>query len=440
MKRFSCTVGLALLGLACASAEPPKVEPVTTPPRLEVSLPAGVAVTIDGVERGVTPLGLEVEPGTHVIGLATACAKAEIERTLAVGDAVTIGRGDVQELGFGTLRVKARSLEGKPVVHALSVDEEVVARGERSEVVVSACAHRVQVASEGLGGWSEQIELGADEVVTRDVTLSLGPDMVRIPGGHFRMGPPDPSRYIPGLEETESLEPHEQQGWPWVHPLEVDIATFDIDRTEVTAAQFHACRSGKCPWQPMRLSYTDYPSQESIDRCTTDGRRFRTPLPGKENHPINCIARWEAEIYCASVGKRLPTDAEWEYAGRGGRQDYYCPWGPLTRMEEQGRGNCSKGRSYETEPVCSHPEENTIHGLCDILFNVNEYVTWTEGRETWPYPVEVSYNGESPPWILTRGSTGPLFEDDLFRIDSESSEVGFRCVRDLAVQEVRNGN
>lgn len=440
MRRTRSLLVISLVGSGCTPGRPTLDR--ASPPLLELALPAGVEVTIDGVARGTTPLGLQLEAGEHAVTLATRCTSAELAATLEAGKTTRLAPADVPALGFATLSVTARDLEGKLLMHTLAVDQAVVARGQSSEATISACNHRIDVTSEGLGGWTEYVAFGRDEQVTREVTLSLGPDMVRIPGGHFRMGPPGPSRYIPGLSGvTEDLEEHERWGWPTVHTLEVDVPTIDFDRTEVTAAQFHACRqSGKCPWEAMQLRYVDYPPEAEIHLCTTDGRQFRRPLPGKEDHPMNCIPRFEAETYCASVGKRLPTDAEFEYAARGGRAENYCPWGSMSELEEEGRGSCIKRRgSMGTEPVCSHPDESSLHGLCDMAGSLSEFVMWTEGREAEGIHPETP-DGGGTVFVLTRGWGLVAFEDDFTPLQAESATVGFRCVRDVPARGGTDGH
>jgi formylglycine-generating enzyme required for sulfatase activity len=155
---------------------------------------------------------------------------------------------------------------------------------------------------------------------------------------------------------------------------------------------------------------------------------------------MNCIPRFEAETYCASVGKRLPTDAEFEYAARGGRAENYCPWGPMSELEEEGRGSCVKRRGIRAaEPVCSHPDENSLHGLCDMAGSVSEFVMWTERREAQGILPEAP-DGGGTVFVLTRGGILVAFEDGSTPLQEESVTVGFRCVRDVNVPGDRDGN
>ncbi|MEX1365726.1 MAG: SUMF1/EgtB/PvdO family nonheme iron enzyme [Nannocystaceae bacterium] len=436
--------GIAELGGSCTRAEP-EPQASLAPPHLAFELPARVTVTVDGQDVGVSPVdALEVSAGVHAVSLATKCTTVELAVELAAGQTRTLGREDAEALGFGALRVTAQDLGGAPLLHELEVDGQVVSRLKtEAQVEVSACPHRIDVRSTGLAGWTEFVEVAADEVVARQVTLSEGTDMVRMAGGKFRMGPPDPSRYIPGLHETEDLEPHEREGWPWVQPLQVELAPFDIDRHEVTVGQFYACRKeGKCVADSIRILHeTQLPPIGDRGWCNTSFSRDRTPKPGKEDHPMNCIPRWEAQTYCESLGKRLPTDAEWEYAARGGREDYYCPWGEMSELRDEGRGSCIKHRTgMDTEPVCGHPDEETIHGLCDMARSVSEYVLWTKGRSTYPMlVVETAYEKGDPVDIVVRGAGGPMFVDYFTDLRSESPRVGFRCVRDVKPQGAPHG-
>lgn len=113
--------------------------------------------------------------------------------------------------------------------------------------------------------------------------------MAKIPGGSFKMGSTD--------------------GQPDEKPVKtVTINEFEMDITEVTVGAYQLCaESGKC-------------TLGDVDHHCNWGKL------GHENYPMNCLEQEQAAAYCASVGKRLPTEEEWEYAARGTDGRPY-PWG-----------------------------------------------------------------------------------------------------------------
>jgi formylglycine-generating enzyme required for sulfatase activity len=287
--------------------------------------------------------------------------------------------------------------------------------------------------------------------VVREVVLVPGPDMVRIEGGAFRMGPPGPSYWDPeydpsffepdysGSEDDDGLEPPPPGRWPGLHVFDVDVATFDMDRTEVTTAQFHACRKAEgCPGDRRGILLTEKPPKNMRGFCTTDvWDEARIPKPGMESHPMNCLPQWEAEDYCTWVGKRLPTEVEWEFAARSRNVDYSCPWGPPT-IDAKGEHSCRRRPEIEvTAPPCGHTEDETEQGLCDMMWNVAEWVTRVPERKPEIFVVEApgigAFRGSSS-WNTDRMP----FEDGRESSMSESVSIGFRCVRDVpAVAEAR---
>jgi hypothetical protein len=122
--------------------------------------------------------------------------------------------------------------------------------------------------------------------------------MVSIPAGSFMMGSDD--------------------GYANEKPVHrVSVAGFAMDVTEVTTAAYTACvRAGRC-------------SAAGTDELCNYGHS------DKNNHPINCVDWDQATAYCGSVGKRLPTEEEWEYAARGTDGRKYS-WG----NEEPGTRAC----------------------------------------------------------------------------------------------------
>jgi formylglycine-generating enzyme required for sulfatase activity len=103
----------------------------------------------------------------------------------------------------------------------------------------------------------------------------------------------------------------------------VTLTSFCIDRTEVTVAAYQACSdSGACRRASSKVTWP---------KIKPDAIKRYSPLcnvgkAGRQDHPINCVTWKMADRYCREQGKRLPTEAEWEFAARGPDGRRY-PWG-----------------------------------------------------------------------------------------------------------------
>jgi formylglycine-generating enzyme len=118
-----------------------------------------------------------------------------------------------------------------------------------------------------------------------------------------------------------------------------------------------------------------------------------TSLEGLEQHPVVQIAYSDAEAYAKWAGKTLPTEAEWEFAARGGLEDAEYAWGNELKPEGKLMANFWQGEfpwqnlaedGFEvTSPVGSFPANG--YGLVDVVGNVWEWTTdWYTSSSTEP--------------------------------------------------------
>ncbi len=267
--------------------------------------------------------------------------------------------------------------------------------------------------------------------------------MVLVPGGKFFMGSDEPALKL-------SQPTHK-----------VTIDTFCIDLHEVTAGDYKACSDqGEC----KRADTTpQYPKPDATSEAEHEKTRAAYAelcnfgRDGREKHPINCVSWALADGYCKVQKKRLPTEAEWEYAARGsdGRK---FPWGDqpgdATRMNACGK-ECSawelahglrpSPRMYEaddgfpgTAPVGSFPAGKTKLGLDDVVGNVWE---WTADWFEIYKPDEVLNPTGAPAGdrkaIRGGGFNGGVQQwvDPAFRYHqlatASSHGIGFRCALTL---------
>ena len=232
------------------------------------------------------------------------------------------------------------------------------------------------------------------------------PGMRWIPGGEFRMG-------------SEDFYPEEAP----VHRVAVD--GFWIDRTPVTNRQFkdfvratgHVTFAeivpktedypGALPHMIYAGSLTFTPPSRAVDLrdfsqwwSFTKGADWRHPYGPKsninslDNHPVVHVAFRDALAYAQWAGKELPTEAEWEFAARGGLDGATYAWGDEFAPRGRQMANTWQGefpwqnllldRFERTSPIRSFPANG--YGLYDVTGNVWE---WTTDFYTPAHPDEV---------------------------------------------------
>ena len=227
--------------------------------------------------------------------------------------------------------------------------------------------------------------------------------MVLIPGGTYLRGE---DRNI----SSRSQFPEEQPAH------EVTVSAFFMDETEVTNQQFLAFTeaTGYQTLGEKGFSKEDFPNappeqliagsliftppqSESVETFApgaenqwwifTPGANWRHPLgpdstiEGRMDHPVTCITKEDAEAYCRWAGKRLPTEAEWERAARGGLEGKIFAWGDKPKPDSDSwPANIFQGTFPQkdsaldgfagTSPVKSFPPND--YGLYDMCGNVWE--------------------------------------------------------------------
>jgi formylglycine-generating enzyme required for sulfatase activity len=261
--------------------------------------------------------------------------------------------------------------------------------------------------------------------------------MVQIPAGQFFMGSDE-------KEAPENEKPSHN----------VSLPSFCMDLHEVTAGAYEACADqGKCRRGPTQV---EWPKISAADR------KLYSPLctfgdPARADHPINCVSWQLANDYCQASGKRLPSEAEWEYATRGPDGRVY-PWGDEAPTAEHlnacGQECAAWGKQRGTElaalyaaddgfpataPVGKFPKGRSRFGPFDVVGNVWEWTSSWYGA----YSPEAQQNPSGPASGERRVIRGGAFNGSYatwlrpsFRYgqspEAQSHGIGFRCASGTA--------
>jgi formylglycine-generating enzyme required for sulfatase activity len=256
--------------------------------------------------------------------------------------------------------------------------------------------------------------------------------MVSIPGGEFLMGTDRAA--VPALMKQFGVQRQELFD-PEVPAHRVTIAPFWMDQCEVTNEHFHAFLEAEPQWRPDRI-LRQFHNGQYLSHW--DGMAYPQ---GQGQAPVTNVSWYAAMAYARWAGKRLPTEAEWEYAARGGLAGKAFPWGDEDLSPA--RANYAGSGLQAVCTVGKYPPNG--FGLCDMAGNVWEYCLdeWGPYRvdpQVNPGAGDVVYPGDAFLAVTTRrvirgGSWGgaPVNLRVAYR-DSHPTEgagphVGFRCVR-----------
>lgn len=302
------------------------------------------------------------------------------------------------------------------------------------------------------------------------------PGMIWIPGGAFRMGS---DKHYPEESPAHSAT----------------VSGFWIDRTPVTNRDFrkfvnatgyvtfaetppdakdypgalpHMLRAGSLVFTPPKhpVDLRDWSQWWSFKFGANWRRPYgpRSSISGLDDHPVVHVAYRDAEAYAEWVGKALPTEAEWEFAARGGLDDAEFAWGAEFMPDGRPMANTWQGAfphenlnivGYaRTSPVMAFPPNG--YGLHDMIGNVWEWTTdWWSTRHEADAPKacciphnprggreQDSYDPSLPkvkiPRKVLKGGSHLCAPNYCRRyrpaarhaeaVDTSTSHVGFRCV------------
>jgi len=287
-------------------------------------------------------------------------------------------------------------------------------------------------------------------------------NMVKLPGGTFRMG-----------NEDDDAFPDDGEG-----PVrDVTVKPFFIDRTSVTNTQFAAfvdatgyvTDSEKFGWSFVFRGHLSKKLAESLAKhsavvglewwIAVPQAQWRRPygdrsdLKGLDDHPVVHVSWNDAIAYCQWAGKRLPYEAEWEYAARGGLDHKRYPWGDDLTPRGKHRCNIWQGKFPDTNTM-----EDGYFGTCPVTaFEPNGFGLMNLSGNVWEWCTEwFSPNWHTEASNATRvNPVGPASGDrklqkggsylchrsycNRYRVaartsntpDTASTNAGFRCVRDM---------
>jgi formylglycine-generating enzyme required for sulfatase activity len=263
---------------------------------------------------------------------------------------------------------------------------------------------------------------------------SLKAEMALVQGGDFIMGS--------SSKKIDSLAKH--YGFPKgfvaseFPPHKVILSTFYIDKFEVTNAQFKDFLSSNSQWQKENI-----PDSMHNGNYLVHWENGNYP-PGTAQYPVFNVTWQVAYAYCEHKAKRLPTEAEWEYAASNGKGNQVYPWG--NEPPDSSRANYQGYKGHAVE-VGLYPPNDL--GLYDMAGNVWEFVldSWSDdfysrspvnnpvnGRKTYSRTELYRINSRR---VIRGGSWGGAdvnlrnrFRDSHPPLGA-GDHVGFRCVKEV---------
>ncbi len=277
-----------------------------------------------------------------------------------------------------------------------AIGVSMFAGGTESTTAPTHVAANVTHAAATESAASTVIPVAATDTPHATPTLIPVPDvpdgMILIPAGFFKMGAAD-------SRADESPE----------HP--VLLNAYYVDRTEVTNGQYLEC--------------------VNAGGCTRSGSS-RVGVASFEKYPVVLVTWSQAQTYCEWAGKRLPSEAEWEYAASG-PDNFAWPWGNSFDSRLSAAG------APDVQPAGSYPQGASPFGAMDMAGNAAEWVLDTYSQSFYASsPPANPFNSDDGATKIFRGGSFGNTDGSFYttsrrypksRLFSDV-DIGFRCAKD----------
>ncbi len=447
---------LSIPGVSIGPTEPAAVQIITTTPEpATATLPPSVTPTPAPTEaEAVQPTEAEQ---------ASAAGGIEIPTSTPSGlsiDAPPLGQDDTADIVPATAESAAAPVSSPSVPNAVVVQPTSTAQQQTGvtinpDLVAGSGGGSTAPAAEG-EAVAAQAAAPQEEIPA--ILDLLQSDLVEVPGGTFQMGTTLQEAAQAVRECVDvfggACEPAmAEDSFP---PRQVTLSDFQIETTEVTYEQYIAFMNLLGPRSHLNGCAGDNPCLQTRNESETsnvsfDGQTYDVP-DVINNLPVVNVTWYGAQSYCEALNRRLPTEAEWEYAARGPNGNIY-PWGSGlfdTTRAKTSRPVPENPLDVGAVPVATYPTGiSEFTGALDMAGNAAEWV------QDWYSP---DYYSQSPNATDPQGPVGgtervvrggswdavPFFARSVHRQSLTSNDaqpwLGFRCAADAADAVTGAGN